>query len=153
MRPLIIVETAAIETMTFLSAQLYGEDGHLLDSLIYPWRDHIPPDIAVEAVRELAEAHHFETVELWTANVSIFAACLALPGVGAAIKHPSDTASACRAVEDSRDILTELYDLKPEEPVTPPIMLPPLPKWRAWLSKHIRTLLTKIEGDGKYGIY
>ncbi|WP_342438146.1 hypothetical protein NSS79_02465 [Paenibacillus sp. FSL L8-0436] len=152
MRPLIIVETAAIETMTFLSAQLYGEDGHLLDSLIYPWPEHIPPDIAVEAVRELAEAHRFETVELWTANVGIFAACLAMPGVGAAIKHPSDTASARRAIEDNSAVLIELYDIKPVSPDEPLLSLPPLPRWRAVIAGFIRIILKTIEGDGKYEI-
>lgn len=150
MRPLIIVETAAIESMTFLSAQLYGPDGHLLDSLIYPWPDHATPEIAVQAVQELAAVHRFDAAELWTSDTRIYAACLSVAGVGAAIKHPSDTASACRAVEDNRAILTELYDIKP---VIPPVPLPPLPRWRAVIAKYVRAILKTIEGDGHFGIY
>ncbi|AKG35646.1 hypothetical protein [Paenibacillus durus] len=149
MRPLIIVETAAFETMTFLSAQLYGEDGHLLDSVTWPWPYGTDASIAVEAARELAEAHQFETFDLWTANTEIYAACLAVAGVAAAIKHPSDTMSARRAVEDNRDILIELYGIKP---TAPPIPLPPLPRWRVMIGRHVRALLKIIEGNGKYEI-
>ncbi|MEK4061683.1 MULTISPECIES: hypothetical protein [unclassified Paenibacillus] len=153
MRPLIIVETAAVESAKFLSAQLFDSAGHLLDSLIYPWPDFATPEIAVQAAQELAAAHRIDVVELWTSDIALYAACLSVAGVGAAIKHPSDTVSARRAVEDIREVLIELHGIKRDIPDEPLPSLPPLPRWRAWLAKYIRTLLTKIEGAGKYGIY
>ncbi|MFD2874713.1 hypothetical protein ACFTAO_00060 [Paenibacillus rhizoplanae] len=99
------------------------------------------PSVCIYAMRYFAEERHIDTFDVWTADRALYGACMGEPGITVFAKHPSDTYTAARQnVERDPDIFREMY--VPQQAEEAP-KLPPLPKWRAWLSKHIRNLLTK----------
>ncbi|MCM3560904.1 hypothetical protein M4D57_20275 [Brevibacillus borstelensis] len=143
MRPLVIANVELVETMPFLVARLYGEDGYLLDEITVPYEG---PADACDRIAEIGRAYRLETVEMWTSETALYVAALRVPGIAATYKHPSDTNETRHAVEKIRDILVEIYDIPPRIPKPRP------PKWRAFLIRVVRWILNKLEGAGKYEI-
>lgn len=147
MRPLVVANFEQIETVQFVVALLYGEDGHLLDGLT------LPCDSAAEAlavVLRLAGDHYGgDHIELWTSNTDIYGQSLKTAGVLGEIKHPSDTAATQTYIQQHDDILRDVFGI--DRP-GPEIVKPKPPKWRAFLIRQVRKLLKKLEGDGKFEI-
>lgn len=148
MRPLIIAETVTLDTITLLSAELFDEQGRLLQPIIAPITNVAD---CVEAMKSFALAHDIYTFDVHTADSGIYIRCASEPGISAYIQHPSDTAHVVRTIERERGIFVELYEPTPE-PVEVAPVLPELPAWRVFIAKHLRKLLKQIEGD-LYEIY
>lgn len=144
MRPLIITNFEFIDAEQFIVAELYGEDGHLLDCVIM----QIDPVNVIPLIRDFARQYRIETVEMWTSTPEIFTKSLSEVGVAGEIKHPSKTASTRAAIVQREDFLREEYGIRKQEPSEPK---PKLPKWRALLVAHLRKILEKLEGADKYG--
>ncbi|MBE0335577.1 hypothetical protein [Paenibacillus sp. 23TSA30-6] len=146
MRPLIIANFERVEDTTFVVSQLFGEDGYLFDTVMYPCDDSAA---VIELIRKLAERHRIDTFELWTREPSLYAASLGEIGVAASIKHPSDVASTQCVIEENRDVLIELYGLRLQEESAP---VRELTGWRRALVNVLKKLIKRIEGAVGYGI-
>ncbi|MCL6458830.1 MAG: hypothetical protein K6T85_12555 [Gorillibacterium sp.] len=150
MRPLIVAELVTLESITLLSAEIYDECGRLLQPVIVPVSG---ADACAAIMRDFAELHRIDTFDVWTSDRNLYVACLSEPGISAYIKHSSDTDSVRHTIERERDVFVDLYVPKPEQPVVIVESLPPLSAWRVWISKCLRVLLKRIEGDDKFEIY
>ncbi|UMR35896.1 hypothetical protein MJ749_25280 [Paenibacillus polymyxa] len=146
MRPLIITNFEPVEDTAFVVAQLFGEDGYLLDTVMYPCDD---PATVIGLTCKLAERHHIDAFELWTRESSVYAASLRKVGVAASIKHPSDVVSTQRVIEENRDVLIELYELRPQEEPTP---VRELAGWRRAVVNVLKKLIKRKEGSIGYEI-
>ncbi|MBY3623623.1 hypothetical protein HGO21_29355 [Acinetobacter sp. CUI P1] len=151
MSPLLIAEYLPFEGITLFCVDIYGEDGQLIQPFVLAISD---PSLCICAMRDFAEDRHIDTFDVWTSDRTLFGACMGEPGITVFAKHPSDTRTAARRnVESDPDIFREMYVPQPEPIAEEAPKLPPLPKWRAWIAKHIRKLLTKIERADKYEVY
>lgn len=145
MRPLIIANFERVEDTAFVVAQLFG-GGYLLDTVMYPCDNSAA---VIELTRKLAERHRIDVFELWTRDSSVYIASLGEVGVAASIKHPSDVVSTQRVIEENRDVLTELYGLRPQEEPAP---VRELTGWRRTLVNVLKKLIKRIEGSIGYEI-
>lgn len=143
MRPLVVANFERIEGTAFIVAILYGEDGQRIDGITLPCDSSTD---ALAIVRHLAKEYRISTVEMWTSDSGLYVQSLTMAGIYGVIKHPSDTEETRREIEQSAEILRELYEIKPLIPKPSP------PKWRAYLISVVRRVLNKLEGDGKYEI-
>ncbi|MFA4137032.1 MULTISPECIES: hypothetical protein [unclassified Brevibacillus] len=141
MRPLVIANIELVERQPFLVALLHGEDGYLLDEITLPYEG---PDAACELIAEIMRKYRLETVECWTSELALYVAALRTVGIAVTFKHRSDTAGTREAIEHSRDILAEIYEIKPKIPKRKP------PKWRLLFIGLVEKILNKLRGDGKY---
>lgn len=141
MQPLVIVNVEPVEGRPFLVTLLYGEDGYLLDEITLPYEG---PDAACGLIAEIMRRYRLETVECWTTELELYVAALRTVGIAVTFKHRSDTDGTRQAIERSRDILAEIYELKPKIPK------PKTPRWRLFLIGFFETILSKLRGDGKY---
>lgn len=146
MRPLITANVEYLEYMPMFVANLYGEDGYLIDQLVLR---HV--DIAYSLLRagDMAEQAGCSSVELWTRDPNIFKEALQMTGFAARIKHPEDTKDTQQLIEQHRDILLELYadDIKSEK------QLPPAGRFRKWVVFLLQRILDKLGADKyDYGV-
>lgn len=147
MKPLIIANFEAVEATKFIVAQLYSEDGQLRDGITLPCDSCSD---ALFVVRHLAETNRILTaVEMWTSNTGLYLESLKDSGVLGVIKHPSDTISTRRAIDQDADMLRDIYDIIP---LNPEPTKPKPPKWRAFLILTMRKILNHLEENGKYEI-
>ncbi|MGF7033741.1 hypothetical protein J2T17_004689 [Paenibacillus mucilaginosus] len=143
MKPLAIANFERLDTKQFLVAHLYGEDGYLLDVIIFLCEE---PAEAIEEVRKLAETYRISTVEMWTSTGALYLESLKGPGVFGVIKHPSETSCTASSIKQDADVLRDLYEIEP------PVPKPVAPKWRAAVVRVLCWLKTKFEGDYQYEI-
>jgi hypothetical protein len=145
-RPLVITNFERVEDTAFVVAQLFGEDGYLLDTVMYPCDG---PANVIELTRKLAERYRIDAFELWTREPSVYAASLGEIGVAASIKHPSDVASTQHVIEENQDVLIELYELRPQNEPAP---VRELAGWRRAVVNLLKKLIKRIEGAVVYEI-
>lgn len=131
-----VVNIEQIETKRFVVVNIYdNEMGFLIDQVIRPFESY---EQAVEVLREVGASH------VWTSDSQLYGLLLQTAGIGVEIKHASDTTCTRRAIEQHADLLTDLFNIVPLEP------LPELPKWRRWTCDKL-TRLIDIIGGGIYG--
>ncbi|WP_169083239.1 hypothetical protein [Paenibacillus sp. PL91] len=143
MRTLFVVNVEHVEASPFVVALLYDEAGELMDGMTVKGGD---VNTALLTVKSLSTAHNIGLSEIWTSNTALYMESLSRPGVLATIKHPSDTRETRRHIEQSADILRELYAIEPIEPRREP------PKWRAFLVSTLNTITNYVKGDYEYEV-
>jgi hypothetical protein len=139
----IVTNVETVETERFLVVIAFGPDGYLVD---YCCPTYEGPAKAVEFVGYLLKAHGQSSARLWTSNTELYTAFLSVPGIGAEIKHPDDTAETKRMIDKDKKILIEFHEIKPQVPK------PKLPAWRMWLFLFLEKLTEKVKGAEKYEI-
>jgi hypothetical protein len=143
MRYLAIVEIVKLEATPFLTINLYGEKGYVVDQLIAPYDGN--PQQAVDLMQQLIKQHG-RTLDCWLTDKEIFVATLSAPGINGQLKHRDDTKDCEVAVKSVEEVLRELYEI---EPIIP---LPKLSAWRKRLFVAALKIANKISGGGKYDI-
>jgi hypothetical protein len=140
MKNLAITEVVQLEATPFLTINLYGERGYLIDQLIAPYEG---PQQAVEFLQRLIKEHG-STLDCWLTDREIYVATLATPGISGQLKHRDDTKDCDVAVKSAEEVLRELYEIKP---------LIPKPKMSAMRKTVYLTLLKITNLIGGYGKY
>lgn len=135
MRPLLIANIERIEETDFLVAQLFGDDGYLLDTVIRPYES---AEVSISYVREFGSTYGIDTLEMWTSNREIYLAALPEIGIGAEIKHASDTLCTRTAAADLREILAEIDTEASADS--------PLPRWKAYVIGKLKGIIHKLGG-------
>ncbi|RED86202.1 hypothetical protein [Cohnella phaseoli] len=138
MRPLVIANIDRIEGAEFLVAQLFGEDGYLMDTVI---KRHESDAVAIGYVKDIAEIYGCETPELWTSTREIYVAALNEIGLGASLKHRTDTSSTRRAAEELQSLYADLGASSVE-----------LPRWKTRIIIFLKALIQKLGGKVENGI-
>jgi hypothetical protein len=138
MRNLAITEIVQLEATPFLTINLYGEKGYLIDQLIAPYEG---PQQALEFLQRLIKEHG-SALDCWLTDRAIYAATLATPGISAQLKHRDDTKDCEVAVKSVEEVLRELYEIQPSVP------LPKLPKWRKRLLFWLEKITNIVRGEG-----
>ncbi|TLS53391.1 hypothetical protein FE782_03725 [Paenibacillus antri] len=145
MRPIVIANFEYVGAERFIVTLLYDGSDELLDTVILPCETPVEATIII---RRLAERYSIASPVVWTSDTALYGEMLSKPGYAGAIKHKSDTSITRRVIEQESEILRELYGI--EAPAAEP--KPVLPKWRSWMLRPLRKLVTKLEGDGRYEI-
>lgn len=139
----VIANVERVETQQFLVVIAFGPDGYLVD---YCCPTYEGPDKAVEFIGNLLKSHGQSPVRLWTSNTELYTAFLSVPGIGAEIKHPDDTAETKRMIEKDKKILIEFHEIKPRVPK------PKLPAWRRRLFLLLEKITEKVKGADRFEI-
>lgn len=140
---LAIANIEYIETQPFLVISLYGKDGYFSDNIIVPYEN---TNISIRWLKALRNRHGLKTLNVWTSNIELYGATLEVVGISGEIKHTDNTIETKRMIDQHRQVLIELHDIKPFKP------LPKLSKWRYRLFIMIKKLTNLIGGNGKYDI-
>jgi hypothetical protein len=135
-----VVNVEHLEATPFLVVNLY--DKYLSDQIIAPYES---PSQAIECMKDLM-AQHDCSVFCLTSNRDIYALTLNTPGINGMIKHYEDTKETASSLKVAEDVLRDLYDITPIEP------LPQLPKWRKRLFYSFLIIANKLGGNGHYEI-
>ncbi|MFB6803430.1 hypothetical protein ACFCVU_20020 [Peribacillus butanolivorans] len=140
---LIIANIERIDATEFIVLNAYDDAGQLADSVIKPF-EGIPA--AVDLIRDgmyVLNQMHFE---VYTSNPKLYGSLIAIPGAAVSLKHRDQTVDTRASIEQVFDIMRELYEIQPIEP------LPTLSKWRKRLFIMVQKLADKLKGAGKYEI-
>jgi hypothetical protein len=146
MKPLLIINREQVEDVPFISMVLFDATGQQCGSVQLPFNDKITFIIRID---DLLHDNEIDDCQFWTSSTDIYSLLRANLYDNVLIKDVKETSITKSVLEDQRDVIMELYGIKTKEIKGKPI-LPPLPKWRAILSKWIRKLLLKIEEPNKY---
>ncbi len=138
MRSLLIANIETLEGRQFFAAILFGKDGYLLDEIAIPFSMWLQ---SIDMIREIAERHRIETLEMWTSSKGLYVESLKHAGIAGSLKHDSDTQDTRKLIERNSEILSDLYELKPKQPKPAP------PKWKAFLFRVISNLLKRMGVD------
>lgn len=139
----IITNVETVETHRFLVVIVFGPDGYLAD---YCCPTYEGPAKAVEFIGYLLKSHGQSAARIWTSNPELYTAFLSVPGIGAEIKHPDDTAETKRMIEKDKKILIEFQEIKPRVPK------PKLPAWRRRLFLLLERVAQIVKGAENYEI-
>lgn len=142
MRPLIVVNIEQLERLPMFVANLYGEDGYILDQLVVK---HENIEHSFLRAGQMVEQAGFTSVDLWTSSPELFGMALKTSGFGAYIKHPDDTKDTRQVVEQHRDLLLDIYS----EDINNERRLPPAGRFRKWAVFLLQRIL-KTLGVDKY---
>lgn len=142
MRPLIVANIEQLGQTPMFVANLYGEDGYLLDQVMIKADES---SYSLTRARQMAERAGFPSVEFWTSSNDLFRVALYTPGFAARVMHPEDTKDTRQAIEQYRDILMELYadDIKSEKER----QLPPAGRFRKWSVLLLQRILKTLGAD------
>lgn len=138
-KPLAVVNIERLKSKQFFVVLYFAEDGYLHDQVILPFNGY--PQV-INKLQELKTIHGVNSLDVHTSNREIYKSLLEVTGITGFIKHRSDTDMTRRAIEDSREILIELYGLKSVK----------LPRWKAFLIRILQRIIKKLEGDGNYEV-
>ncbi|MFB5932990.1 hypothetical protein ACE8FZ_06710 [Peribacillus frigoritolerans] len=140
---LISANIERVEATEFIVFNAYDDAGQLAGSIIKPF-ESIPE--AVDLIRDEMYVLNQMHFEVYTSNQKLYGSLLAIPGAAVSLKHRDQTADTRASIEQASDIMRELYEIQPIEP------LPTLPKWRKRLFVLVQKLANKLKGAGKYEI-
>lgn len=143
MNELAIANIEYIESQPFLVVILYGKDGYFIDNIIVPYEN---TKIAIRWLKALRNRHGIKSLNVWTSNRELYGAMLETVGIAGEIKHTDNTGETKRMIDEHKELLTELHEIKPTKPI------PKLPKWRYRLFIMLTKLTNLIGGNGKYDI-
>ncbi|MFE4430831.1 hypothetical protein ACFRH9_28315 [Peribacillus butanolivorans] len=140
---LIVANVERVEAMEFIVLNIYDDNGQLSDQTIKPFEDYkVAVDLLGDEMCVLNQMHF----EVFTSNPKLYGSLLAIPGAAVSLKHRNQTADTKASIEQASDIMRELYEIQPIEP------LQTLPKWRKRLFIMVQKLADKLKGAGKYEI-
>jgi hypothetical protein len=143
MKNLAIMDVVNIEASPFLTINLYGDKGYIIDQLVTPYEGDTRQ--AVDLLQQLIKEHG-TTLDCYVANKELLLATLNVAGVNGQLKHRDDVQDCEVAVKSVEEVLREFYEIEPLIP------LPKLSAWRKWLFVATLKIANNISGGGKYDI-
>ncbi|MFX3616190.1 MAG: hypothetical protein ACE3JK_01500 [Sporolactobacillus sp.] len=143
MKPLIIVEVALLQNISFLVILMYDEKGNQCEQQSLPYEDD---NQVLKRIDRLKESYRVQSLDVWTSNKDIFRLLFDKAGILCFIKHPDDT-KICQSVLDTdRELIMDIYNIGIDG------YKRRLPRWRQLLARWLKVVLKIIEGNGKYEI-
>jgi hypothetical protein len=141
MRYLAIMDVVNIESTPFLTINLYGEKGYIIDQIVVPYEGDTRQ--AVDLLQQLIKEHG-TTLDCYVANNELFLATLNVAGVNGQLKHRDDVKDCEVAVKSVEEVLREFHEI---EPIIP---LPKLSAMRKTVYLALLRLANLVGGGDKY---